>query len=346
MKIVVLAGGFSPERHVSLTSGAMVTEALRSLGHLVALVDLYFDVTETFQNLAESAVPEEYKKVETKMPDLRSLQEKKEKLGGDCKVSVGKGVVSLCKEAEIAYLALHGACGEDGRLQALLELEGISYTGSDYLSSALAMDKDLTKKLIVGKIPTAKWQKVKVTSANKQNLIEKMALPVVVKPLSSGSSIGVSIVHDKEQLSSALEESITLGGETVLEEFIEGREIQVAILGEKVLPPIEIIVENGFYDIENKYTPNLAKEICPAEVSSEITEKLSEYAMLVFQTLGLSALARADFIVAKDGTPYFLEINTLPGMTPTSLVPQEAAAVGIDYPTLCQMIVDESLKKV
>lgn len=345
MKIVVLAGGFSPERHVSLTSGAMVTEALRSLGHSVALVDLYFDVTKTFQALSEEAVPVEYKKVETKMPDLENLRSIKAKMGGDAKVSVGKGVVDLCKEAEIAYLALHGACGEDGRLQALLELEGISYTGSDYLSSALAMDKDLTKKLIYGKIPTARWQKVKVTHENKKELVAKTSLPVVVKPLSSGSSIGVSIAHDEERFASALEESIALGGETVLEEFIAGREIQVAILGEKVLPPIEIIVENGFYDIENKYTPNLAREICPAEVSSEITEKLSEYAMVAFQTLGLSALARADFIVAKDGTPYFLEINTLPGMTPTSLVPQEAAAVGIDYPTLCQIIVDESLKK-
>lgn len=345
MKIVVLAGGYSPERHVSLTSGAMVTEALRGLGDTVALVDLYFDVTKSFEKLSVEAVPEHYKKVDTSIPDMKKLEEFKKKNGGNPKVSVGKGVVELCRGADIVYLALHGACGEDGRLQALLELEGISFTGSDYLSSALAMDKDLTKRLICDKIPTAKWRKVRVLTENMGELLEETVFPVVVKPLASGSSIGVSIVHDKQGLKRALEESISLGGETVLEEFIKGREIQVAILGERALPPIEIIVEDGFYDIANKYTPNLAKEICPADISQEITEKLSGYALEAFHTLGLSALARADFIVAEDGIPYFLEINTLPGMTPTSLVPQEAAAVGIGYGELCQRIVEESLKK-
>lgn len=342
MKIVVLAGGYSPERHVSLTSGAMVASALRSLSHEVALVDLYFNITESFDTLSQAEIPEDFMTVNMEIPDLSRLKGMKEENPDN---PIGNGVISLCKEADITFLALHGACGEDGRLQALLELEGIVFTGSDYLSSAIAMDKDLTKKLISSLIPTAKWKKIRVTEENKRDLLEKTPLPVVVKPLNSGSSIGVSIAHTKEVFEQALEESITLGGDTVLEEFISGREVQVAILGNRTLPAIEIIVENGFYDIHNKYTPNLAKEVCPAEVSPQVAEKLSLYALAAFQTLGLSVLARADFIVTENEVPYFLEINTLPGMTPTSLVPQEAAAVGIDYPTLCQIIVDESCNK-
>lgn len=345
MKIVVLAGGLSPERHVSLTSGAMVTQALRSACHEVAFVDLYFDVMESFAQKVQEEIPEHYKTVNTAVPDLTKLQEEKEKINGNSQNSVGNGVISLCKEADITYLALHGACGEDGRLQALLELEQITYTGSNYLSSAIAMDKDLTKRLLSDKIPTANWKKVTVTSENISHLAKKTTLPVVIKPLNSGSSIGVSIAHQKEELLNALNDCLSLGGDTILEDFIEGREIQIAILGDKTLPAIEIIVEDGFYDISNKYTPNLAKEICPAVISDEIAGKLSEYALTAFHTLGLSVLARADFIVTKEGIPYFLEINTLPGMTPTSLVPQEAAAVGIDYVSLCEKIVEESFKK-
>lgn len=342
MKIVVLAGGFSPERHVSLTSGAMVTQALRSLHHEVALVDLYFDVKESFPTLAKAEIPDAYKKVITQMPDLIALKHEKKI---NAHLSIGKGITDLCKEADIAFLALHGACGEDGRLQALLDLEGIPFTGSNHLASAVAMDKDMTKQLLAPLIPTAKWKKYHVTSETIPDILEATTLPVVVKPLNSGSSIGVSIAHDKKTLQKALEENVLLGGDTLIEDFISGREIQIAILGDKTLPAIEIIVGQGFYDLENKYTPDLAKEICPAKLSSDIAEKLSQYALTAFRTLGLSVLARADFIVTEDGTAYFLEINTLPGMTPTSLVPQEAAAVGMSYETLCQTILEESLKK-
>lgn len=342
MKIVVLAGGLSLERHVSLTSGAMVTQALRKSGHDVALVDLYFDNEETFEALAKKEIPQDYFSVNTNIPDLFALQEKK---GRNKENSIGLGVLDLCKQADLAFLALHGACGEDGRLQAVLELEGIAYTGSNHLASAIAMDKDLTKRLIFDKIPTAKWEKVTVTGENIDELIEITPLPVVVKPLNSGSSIGVSIVREKAALKKALEDCIILGGDTVLEELIVGREIQVAILGENTLPAIEIMVEQGFYDMENKYLPGKATEVCPADISSDVAEKLAQYALTAFQTIGLQVLARADFIVTEDGTPYFLEINTLPGMTPTSLVPQEAAATGMNYEELCQKIVDLSLKK-
>ena len=160
-------------------------------------------------------------------------------------------------------------------------------------------------------------------------------LPVVVKPVDSGSSIGVFIARDGQELRRALEESRKLGGRTVLEEYIQGREIQVAVLEDRALPSIEIIPKEGFYDYENKYQPGAALEVCPAQIPPEWEQRLGEAALAVFRTIGLSVYARADFIVTPDGTPYFLEINTLPGMTPTSLVPQEAAAVGIGYGALC-----------
>ncbi|MFI3252889.1 MAG: D-alanine--D-alanine ligase [Eubacteriales bacterium] len=340
MKILVLAGGFSMERHVSLTSGAMVSQALRKNGHTVAMVDLYFDVEKDFSFLSKEKIPENYFQVNTEIPDLESLKKTK-----SSENFIGNGVISLCHQADLVFLALHGSCGEDGRLQAVLDLEGICYTGSGHLPSALAMDKNLTKLFIQGEIPTAPWKKMKITEKNIKKLAKEISLPIVVKPINSGSSIGVSIPNNMIELETALADCLALGGEVILEEFISGREIQVAILGDRTLPPIEIFVEDGFYDLENKYKSGLAKEVCPADIPADIAEKLSNYAMKAFQILGLSVIARADFILAEDGTIYFLEINTLPGMTPTSLVPQEAAAVGISYDALCEQIVTLSLEK-
>ena len=162
--------------------------------------------------------------------------------------------------------------------------------------------------------------------------------------MASGSSIGVSIAYTADELRKALTDGLALGGRTVLEEYIKGREIQVGILEDKALPSIEIIPKEGFYDYANKYQPGAALEVCPAEIPPETEEKLRAAALRVYETLGLSVYSRADFIVTGDGEPWFLEINTLPGMTPTSLLPQEAAAVGIDYKELCRRIVEASLE--
>ena len=183
-----------------------------------------------------------------------------------------------------------------------------------------------------------------VTRSNKGELLARTALPVVVKPLDSGSSIGVYIAHTAGELDEALEASIARGGRTVLEEYVQGREIQVGILEDRALPSIEIIPKQGFYDYANKYQPGAAEEICPAPIPAEWEERIGRDALAVFRAVGLSVYARADFIVKEDGTPCFLEINTLPGMTPTSLVPQEAAAVGISYGQLCQTILEASLR--
>ena len=343
MKIVVLAGGLSPERNVSLSSGTMVCEALRKKGYQAALVDLFFgfEGRDPSENPYEAPVPQELKQVSPQAPDLHEIQKSRRDQSPS---AIGPGVLELCAEADMVFLALHGACGEDGRIQAALDLLGVPYTGSGCLGSAIAMDKDMTKRLVSDLVVTPRWETVTVTGENLEELAEKTPLPCVVKPIASGSSIGVTIAHDREALRSGLKESMRLGGRTVLEQYIQGREIQVAVLDGKALPSIEIIPQADFYDYENKYQPGAAKEVCPAEIPLEWERKVGDAAQTVFSAIGLSVYARADFIVTEDGTPYFLEINTLPGMTPTSLVPQEAAAVGIDYGSLCETIVEVSLR--
>ena len=344
MKIVVLAGGLSPERNVSLSSGSMVCQALRDKGHRVALVDLFFgleDYEGELEGLYDAPIPERFKRVDRKEPDLAKVRASRRDQGPS---AIGKGVLELCATADVVYLGLHGTCGEDGRIQAMFDLMGIPYTGSGCTSSAIAMDKDLTKRMVAHKVVTPKWDVVTVTAENLEELTANTQLPVVVKPIASGSSIGVYIANDREELRTALEGSIRFGGRTVLEQYIKGREIQVAILDDQALPSIEIIPKEGFYDYANKYQPDAAIEVCPAPIPREWEQRLGEAALTVFHEIGLAVYSRADFIVTEDGTPYFLEINTLPGMTPTSLVPQEAAAVGIDYGTLCETIILKSLE--
>lgn len=241
------------------------------------------------------------------------------------------------------FLALHGTCGEDGRVQAALDLLGIPYTGAGSLGSAIAMDKDLTKRLVADVVNTPGWKTVEYEASDIEGLVESARLPLVVKPVASGSSIGVSIVHTKEALREALQAGAALGGRTVLEEYVKGREVQVGILEDCALPSIEIIPKADFYDYENKYQPGAAVEVCPAEIPAEVEERLRRAALRVYETLGLSVYSRADFILDSDGEIWFLEINTLPGMTPTSLLPQEAAAAGVDYASLCERIVQTSL---
>ena len=345
MKIVVLAGGLSPERNVSASTGVMVCEALRANGHQAALVDMYFGLegyTGDPDALFDAPLSEASKQISPEAPDLEQVKNSRAWKSDSL---FGPGVLELCQSADLVFLALHGTCGEDGRVQAALELLGIPYTGAGYLSSAIAMDKDLTKRLIVGTgVTTPSWEKVVYSPEDIDGLTARLPLPCVVKPVDSGSSIGVSIVHDRSELRCALEEGVKLGGKAVVEQYIHGREIQVGILDGASLPPIEIIPNGGFYDYANKYQPGAAVEVCPAPVDQETDQRLRMAAETVFHTLGLSVYSRADFIVTDDGTPWFLEINTLPGMTPTSLLPQEAAAVGIDYEELCERIVKASLE--
>lgn len=343
MKIVVLAGGLSPERNVSRSTGAKVCTALRELGHRAALVDMYFGLEEHEgepETCFDAPISPEWQRVERAAPDLAAVEAARKWRSPSL---FGKGVLELCAMADMVFLALHGQCGEDGRVQAAFDLLGIPYTGSGYLGSALAMDKDLTKRLIAGLgVATPAWRRVDYTGEDIDTLTKDTPVPCVVKPVDSGSSIGVSIAMDREQLRRALEEGLRYGGRCILEQYISGREIQVGILAGEVLPSIEIIPREGFYDYENKYQPGAAEEICPAPISPEAEHAVGEAAKKVFDALNLKVYSRADFILDEGGTPWFLEINTLPGMTPTSLLPQEAAAAGKDYHALCRTILEDS----
>jgi len=345
MKIVVLAGGLSPERNVSLSSGTMITEALRTLGHRAALVDMYFgleDYTGPLEDFFDQPVSDAGKKVDRAEPDLEAIAAARKWQSPSL---FGRDVIPLCQMADIVFLALHGACGEDGRVQAAFDVLGIPYTGAGSLPSGIAMDKDLTKRLIAGlDVPTPKWVRTDYTEKDVDRLTSTTPVPCVIKPVDSGSSIGVAIAHTKKELHAALIEGLKFGGRCVLEQYVSGREIQVGILGDTALPSIEIIPKEGFYDYANKYQPGAAEEICPAPIPAQWEKRLGQAALTVYHALGLEVYSRADFIVDEAGTPWFLEINTLPGMTPTSLVPQEAAAVGIGYGELCQKIIDLSLQ--
>ncbi len=346
MKIVVLAGGISGERNVSLSSGVLICQALREQGYQVALVDSYLGLEgrETDGTaLFDAPVPAAWKTIASQEPDLEEVRSSRQWPG---RSELGQGVLELCAQADITFLALHGGSGEDGRLQATLDVMGIPYTGSGALASGIAMDKHLTK-VLAGQagVNTPAWETVDYQESDIPSIVERTALPCVVKPVSCGSSIGVSIAHTAEDLENALHSVLAFGSRVVLEQYISGREIQVAILEDTALPSIEIIPKEGFYDYESKYRPGASEEITPAPIPPSWEERLRRDALTVFHAVGLSVYARADFIVTADGTPWFLEINNLPGMTLTSLVPQEAAAAGISYGELCRRIVLASMQE-
>ncbi len=347
MKVVVLAGGLNPERNVSLSSGAMVCQALRNRGHQVAFVEMYLGVEGpscSFEQLCQAPLPENLKNASRQEPNLEEVKTSRS-CGGDS--LFGPNVLRLCGQADIVFLALHGSSGEDGRVQAALELLGIPYTGAGYLGSALAMDKDLTKRLVIQKgILTPSWETIRSGEESIPELAGRIELPCVVKPVNSGSSIGVFIARERAELERILRSALraSAGECCIIEQYISGREIQVGILEDRALPSIEIIPKQGFYDYANKYQPGGAEEVCPSPIPADLEKRLGETALEVFHTLGLSVYSRADFIVTEDGRLWFLEINTLPGMTPTSLIPQEAAAAGISYGELCERIIRASLE--
>ena len=341
MKIVVLCGGLSMERNVSIASGSLICKALRERGHRAVLVDMFYgleDCRTPLERLFDELPPVEAIPVAGE-PDLEAVKASRKWKSPS---KVGQGVFELCALADVVFLGLHGACGEDGRIQAAFDLMGIPYTGSGYLGSAIAMDKDLTKQLVrAAGVRTPEWRIASYRKQSVAQIADEAQLPCVVKPVDSGSSIGVAIAHTREELLAALEQNKPLG-RVIVEQYVKGREIQVGVLKDKSLPSIEIIPKVGFYDYRNKYVAGAALEICPAQIDAALEERLERTALKVHRLLGLNTYSRTDFIVDAAGDVYFLEINTLPGMTPTSLMPQEAAAVGIDYGALCQQIVEDA----
>ncbi|MCI8477574.1 MAG: D-alanine--D-alanine ligase [Oscillospiraceae bacterium] len=345
MDIVVLAGGLSPERNVSFSSGAMVCEALAGLGHRVALVDAFLGLEDYQAPLAElfrQPPPLPEKGIKEEAPDLEAVKAARRYKGPGL---FGEGVLAACQMADVVFMGLHGASGEDGRVQAALDLQGIPYTGSGYLGSAIAMDKHYTKQLArqIG-VRTPDWRAITLTAQTVEDTAQHAALPCVVKVPNGGSSVGVYLCHTREELRHALTDSGRYSSRILLEQYIKGREFACGVLEEQSLPPIEIIPKEGFYDYRNKYQAGATLEVCPAHISGEAEALMRSAALRMHKHLGLAAYSRSDFILDEDDQVWFLEVNTLPGMTPLSLLPQEAAAVGIDYGTLCSKIIDASLE--
>lgn len=341
MNIIVLAGGNSTEREVSIASGQGVCKALRERNHKAVLLDPYFGASQKEENL----FPTEYD-VDKAADAMREMSSKLEETMKTRKGFFGPNVLEICKEADIVFLALHGANGEDGKVQSVLDLMGIKYTGSGPLSSGMAMDKGITKMVFEAKgVPTPKGITLEKGKCSSQLADYGMGFPVIVKPCCGGSSVGVCIANNQTEYQAALLEAFSYENEVVVEQFITGREFSVAVVDGKAYPLIEIAPLQGFYDYKNKYQAGSCVETCPADLSSALTKEMQKYAEMGYKALNLQAYARLDFLMDDEGNMYCLEANTLPGMTPTSLIPQEAKAIGMDYPQLCEKLIEVSLKK-
>lgn len=348
MDIVVLAGGLSTERDVSFKTGSMVAAALKENGHRVILLDVFMgygeqevDLRGIFDRADEISV--KVSDIPEVAPDLAAVKASR-KDQSPC--FFGPNVIRMCQMADIVFMALHGENGENGKVQAAFDLFGVRYTGSDYLSSAIAMNKGMAKKLFVeAGIPTPMG--ISMTRETREDDVTKLNLhlPCIVKPCCGGSSIGVTIVRDAAEFKAALDEAFRWENELVIEEFIEGREFSVGVIEGKALPVIEIAPIQGFYDYKNKYKAGSAVETCPAELPEEVSAQMRHYAEEVAKVIGLDTYSRSDFLLDKDNKMYCLEANTLPGMTPTSLLPQEAAVVGVNFNELCEKLIDISMKK-
>jgi D-alanine-D-alanine ligase len=332
MEITVLMGGTSSERDVSIASGLRIAEALRAAGHSVAAVDTVFGSLSEEEQAAMQAGGV--------MKPLPPEQESLARLASETLAATIRRLPTR-GEADVVFIGLHGGQGEDGTIQALLDLTGIPYTGSGHLASALAMDKDLSKRLFRDAgVTTPDWL---MAPAEDAEVIAALGLPVIVKPSKQGSTVGLTLVKDAGGIQAAIAEAGRFDDEVMIERYIPGRELTVGILGEEALPVGEIIPQHEIYDYECKYTAGMAREVFPAEITPEQAVAVQEQARWAFRALKLRGYARIDFRMTEDGTFYCLEANTLPGMTELSLIPQAAAAAGVTFPELCERIVQLAL---
>lgn len=341
MDIVVLAGGISTERDVSLISGKMIYKALKKNGHNAILLDVFLgyegkDIENIFQ--IDTDWEAQVTGIKDTNPDIDAVK----KLRPDWEKNFfGPNVIAICQKAHVVFMALHGENGENGKIQATFDLMGITYTGTDYVSSALAMDKGLSKDIFSQYgIPSPKGIRLKKGEADPHSV----PFPCIVKACCGGSSVGVSIAKKPEEYETAKEEAFKYDEVAIIEQYIEGREFSVGVLDGKALPVIEIAPLQGFYDYKNKYQAGSTIETCPAQLSEEKTNEMQRYAEEAFKALRLKNYARMDFMMSKDEDIYCLEANTLPGMTPTSLLPQEAAVIGMSYEQLCEKLISISLR--
>lgn len=325
MKIAVLFGGTSEERDVSIASAAQIVPALRALGHDVFAVDTAtgrLAPGEERRLLVSGVAPQP--------PSTKAMDEVRGRA-----IAFAPGASDI-RSADVVFLALHGGAGEDGRLQAMLDLAGLSYTGSNHIASAVAMDKDLAKRLFRSAgIPTADWLMTPVTPAQIEG---DLGWPVVVKPSKQGSTVGLTVVREAAALASALTLAASFDDEVMVEKFIPGREFTVGILNGTPLPLGEIIAPGEVFDYQAKYQAGGAREVFPADLPPVETARIQEYAQKAHRVLKLGAYSRIDFRRDEQGEFWCLEANSLPGLTATSLLPQAAKAAGIDFPQLLERI--------
>jgi len=325
-------GGTSAERDVSLASGVGVVETLRKRRHEVIALDTAGEMR--ILDIKDKRLLE----IKEAPPNTRELARIEESF------SVKRFKAEDLAGTEVIFLALHGGRGEDGTIQALLEMTGIPYCGSGVLGSALAMDKEMAKIVFKANlIPTPDWISVGAGHLPEETSLvretkHKLGFPVVVKPNNQGSTVGLSFVEKPKALLRAIEEAARYSNRVLLEKYIPGRELTVGVLGEEALPVAEIIPEHEIYDYECKYTPGKSKYIVPAELSKEKAVELQSLGLKAFQALRCADFARVDFRMDDAGNLFCLEVNTLPGMTPTSLVPKAAEAIGIGFEELVEKI--------
>jgi D-alanine-D-alanine ligase len=327
MRITVLTGGATAERTVAFAGAAQVVAALRGRGHQVHVVDLAAGVL-TAEDEARLLVPQ----VGTALPDITGLMAAERRM-----LYGGLGELAVVQGADVVFPVLHGGAGEGGILQAVLDVIGVPYTGSGPLASALAVDKDLSKRLFRDAgVPVPKWRMVPPVPPDEA--AKGLGWPVIVKPSKQGSTVGLTLVKRRTDLAAALAEAGQWDDEVMIEQFIAGRELTVGVLGDDPLPVGEIIPRHELFDYECKYTPGMSEEIFPAVLEQKVARRLQALAFTAHQALKLGGYSRIDFRLATQGDIFCLEANNLPGMTGTSLFPQAARAAGIEYPEMCERI--------
>jgi D-alanine-D-alanine ligase len=326
MRVTVLTGGTSAERDVALASAVQVIGALRSHGHEVAVVDTargYIPMADE-QALLSGVVGAE-------PPSIDQLHSLERGL-----LLSGLANLKVVRDADVLFLALHGGRGEDGTIQTLLEMVGVPYTGSGRLGSAMAMDKDISKRLFrAAGVPTADWV---MAPASRAQVERDFGWPVVVKPSKQGSTVGLTVVKSPKDYEAAVRLARQYDDEVMIERFVPGRELTVGVLEGRALAVGEIIPRHEIFDYECKYTPGMSQEIFPADLPAALAAECARLSLLAHEALKLGGYSRVDFRLTPAGDLFCLEVNTLPGMTATSLLPQAARAVGIEFPELCERI--------
>lgn len=315
------------ERDVSIASGLRIANALRSRGHDVTAVDTVRGPLQPDEEQMLLRQPV----VKTAPPTPAELEE----MGRDALARLA-GFLPRADDTDVVFLALHGGTGEDGTIQAMLDLAELPYTGSGHLASGLAMDKDFSKRLFrAAGVRTPNWV---MAPAAVDTVRQRVGFPAIVKPSKQGSTVGLSLVREETELATAIAEAFRYDDEVLIEQYIAGRELTVGILGQEALPVGEIIPKHEIYDYECKYTAGMVEEIFPADIPAATARAAQHQALDAFAALKLRGYARVDFRLTAGGELYCLEVNTLPGMTEMSLIPQGAAAAGIPFAELCERI--------